>query len=81
MTTTDATVERGSGNVFADLGIPAADAHLLKAELVVRIDAVCDSAASPRPRPGGCPGSLSRTCRRSRGATAASIPWCGCSAS
>ena len=40
MTTTDLTVERGSGNVFADLGHPDADAHLLKAELVSRIDAI-----------------------------------------
>ena len=40
MTTSDSTVERGSGNVFADLGYPEADAHLLKAELVSRIDAI-----------------------------------------
>ena len=35
---TDITVERGSGNVFADLGFPDADAHLVKAEFVSRID-------------------------------------------
>ena len=34
----DIPVERGSGNVFADLGLPDADAHLVKAELVSRID-------------------------------------------
>jgi predicted XRE-type DNA-binding protein len=33
-------VERGSGNVFADLGLPEADTHLLKAELVSRIDEI-----------------------------------------
>ncbi|MCY4283993.1 MAG: helix-turn-helix transcriptional regulator [Thiotrichales bacterium] len=38
MTATDATIERGSTNVFADLGVPDADAHLVKAELVSRID-------------------------------------------
>ena len=38
MKPTDTTVERGSGNVFADLGLPEADAHLVKAELVSRID-------------------------------------------
>ena len=38
MNTTDTAVERGSGNVFADLGFPDADAHLVKAELVSRID-------------------------------------------
>lgn len=33
-------VERGSGNVFADLGHPEAEVHLLKAELVTRIDEI-----------------------------------------
>ena len=40
MTESDTRIERGSGNVFADLGRPGADAHLLKAELVGRIDAL-----------------------------------------
>ena len=40
MNTSDSTVERGSGNVFADLDLPDADAHLLKAELVSRIDTI-----------------------------------------
>ena len=40
MNTSDSTVERGSGNVFADLDVPDADAHLLKAELVSRIDSI-----------------------------------------
>ena len=40
MEPTDTTVERGSGNVFADLGLPEADAHLVKAELVSRIDEI-----------------------------------------
>ena len=38
MEPTDTTVERGSGNVFADLGFPDADAHLVKAELISHID-------------------------------------------
>ena len=38
MNTTDTSVERGSGNVFADLGLPDAGAHLVKVELVSRID-------------------------------------------
>ncbi len=33
-------VERGSGNVFADLGFPDAEAHLLKAKLVTRIEKI-----------------------------------------
>ena len=40
MTPSDSNVEPGSGNVFADLDRPGADAHLLKAELVSRIDAL-----------------------------------------
>jgi predicted XRE-type DNA-binding protein len=35
-----APIERGSGNVFADLGRPDAEVHLLKAELVTRIDEI-----------------------------------------
>jgi len=33
-------IERSSGNVFADLGLPDADAHMLKAELVAQIDKI-----------------------------------------
>ena len=40
MKTDKVKIERGSGNVFADLGLPDADAHLLKAELVTRIDRI-----------------------------------------
>ncbi len=36
----DIRIERGGGNVFADLGRPDADAHLLKAELVSSIDEI-----------------------------------------
>ena len=40
MTVSDTAVEPGTGNVFADLGLADADAHLVKAELVTRIDAI-----------------------------------------
>lgn len=40
MKTGNVKIERSSGNVFADLGIPDADVHLLKAELVTRIDRI-----------------------------------------
>jgi predicted XRE-type DNA-binding protein len=33
-------IERGSGNVFSDLGLADADGQLLKAELVSRIDEI-----------------------------------------
>ena len=38
MDTSECAVERGSGNVFADLDLPDAESLLLKAELVSRID-------------------------------------------
>jgi len=37
---TEEKVKRGSGNVFADLGCPESEVHLLKAELVTRIDRI-----------------------------------------
>ena len=38
---TDRTkIECGGGNVFADIGHPDAEAHLLKAKLVARIDEI-----------------------------------------
>ncbi len=40
MKTDKTKIERGSGNVFADLGLPDAEAHLLKAELVTRVDTI-----------------------------------------
>ena len=40
MKTKKTKIERGSGNVFADLGRPDAETHLLKAELVTRIDKI-----------------------------------------
>ena len=40
MSTEEVKIERGSGNVFADLGRPDADAHQLKADLVTRVDEI-----------------------------------------
>ena len=40
MKTEKLKVERGSGNVFADLGRPDAETQLLKAGLVTRIDKI-----------------------------------------
>ena len=36
--TDDATIRHGGNNIFADLGFPDAETHLLKAELVKRMD-------------------------------------------
>ena len=38
MNAPDSSVQHGSNNVFADLDLPDADSHLLKAELVSRVD-------------------------------------------
>ena len=32
--------ERGSGNVFKDIGVPNAEEHLIKAQLVFKIDTI-----------------------------------------
>ena len=37
---TDSRIKRGTKNVFADLGFPDPETHLLKAELVTRIQGV-----------------------------------------
>lgn len=36
-------ITRGSGNVFADIGVPDAETHLIKAELVRRIGFLIES--------------------------------------
>jgi predicted XRE-type DNA-binding protein len=33
-------IEAGSGNVFADIGVPNAEEHFIKAQLVFKIDAI-----------------------------------------
>ena len=38
--TDDIHIEHGSANVFADLGRPDAETHLLKADLIARIDQI-----------------------------------------
>ena len=40
MTVDKIKIERSSGNVFADLGCPDAEAHLLKAKFVSHIDEI-----------------------------------------
>lgn len=37
------TIEKSSGNVFADIGFPDADLHLQKAHLVARIQSLIDA--------------------------------------
>ena len=54
MKTDKIKIERGSGNVFADLGRPDAEAHLLKAKLVTCIDEIIRRATSHRWRQRNC---------------------------
>lgn len=37
------SAHRGSGNIFADIGLPNADEHLIKAQLVFKIDMLMKS--------------------------------------
>jgi len=64
-----AKVQPGSGNIFADLGLPDAKAHLLKAQIVSRF--------SPSPRAAGslppvehAPGMFEPSVRRTLGMAA-----------
>ena len=50
MNTSEHSVERSSGNVFADLDLPDADTHLMKAELVSRIDDIIRKRTVQGPR-------------------------------
>lgn len=40
---TTETIERGTSNVFADLGFPDPETHMFKAQLVMRIQDVIDT--------------------------------------
>ena len=75
-------IERGSGNVFADLGRPDTEAHLLKAKLVSRIDEIIPPAWSQTSRGGEVAWPVSARCvaptsgkfsRVFRGASAPSV--------
>ena len=48
MNTSECSVERGSDNVFADLDLPDADSHLLKAELVSYVDDIIRQRGTTR---------------------------------
>ena len=50
MNTSECSVERGSGNVFADLDFPEADTHPLKAELVSIIDTIIRQRSTTQAR-------------------------------
>jgi hypothetical protein len=55
-------LEVGTGNLFADLGLPNAEEQQLKAVLVVQLKRLIAERALPRSRPGNCSRSSSPTC-------------------
>ena len=57
MKTDNVKIERGSGNVFADLGLPDADAHLLKAKLVTRTSKIIRERGLKQVDVASCSGS------------------------
>ena len=59
------TVERSSGNVFADLGFHDADERLWKAQLGIEISQLIESKAGLRLRPPSVSGSISQRSRTS----------------
>jgi hypothetical protein len=56
--------ETGSGNVFKDLGVPHAEEHLVKAQLVFKIDTLMKARRLTQWKRPHCSASVSRTCRR-----------------
>ena len=75
----DTTVEHGSGNVFADLGLPDADPHMIKAELVSRIDDVVRERGITGAEAARLLGLSQPTCRGCCAATSGSTRSNACS--
>ena len=73
METGEITIEHGSGNVFADLERPDAEAHLLKAELVTHIDKIIRRRGLKQIEAARSWDCRNPMCRVSCGATSASI--------
>ena len=57
-------IERSSGNVFTDLGLPDAETHLLKAQLVTRIDRIIRQRGLKQVDPAKLPGLSQRDVSR-----------------
>ncbi len=81
MSAIDQTITRGSGNVFADLGLPDAEEHQIKAGLVMLIARVMEehglSQTAAAARMGISQPDLSKLLRGSfRGFTLERLMWC-----
>ena len=73
-------VTRSSGNIFADLELPNAPEHELKARLVLTLDRTIKAQGLTQTAAAERLASLSPTCPRSFAATSADFHWSGCSA-
>ena len=80
MNATDTTVERGTGNASADLDLPDADAHLLKAEPVSRIDLIVRERGIAQAEAARLLGLSQPACRGGCAGTSASTRWSACPA-
>ena len=78
MDITDTAAERGSANVFADLGLDDADVHLLKAGLVSCIDDIVHKRGITETEAAGCSACPSSTCRACCAATSVNIRFSAC---
>jgi hypothetical protein len=67
-------VTRGSGNVFADIGLPNPEEHLAKAQLVSMIDDVSRNGSSRNNKRRRSWGSISQRCRACCEATSGASP-------
>jgi hypothetical protein len=67
-------VEEGSGNIFADLGLPDADTHFLKAQIVSEIYRLRTNVISPRRKPASSWESASLRYRECSRGVSANIP-------
>jgi Helix-turn-helix domain len=71
--------ETGSGNVFKDIGVPNAEEHLIKAQLVFKIDTILKKRGLKQVE-AAYSASASPMCRRCCAASSASSPSNACCA-
>jgi hypothetical protein len=75
--TRKAKVEAGSGNIFADLGLPDADNHFLKAQIVSEIYRLAGALKFTQAQTGSASASVSRKCPACSKDISANIPSSG----
>jgi hypothetical protein len=72
------TKRSGSRNVFKDIGVPKAEEHLVKAQLVLKIDTILGSAVSSKLKPPSFSAYASLMSPRCYGASSGSFRSNGC---